>query len=208
MRWIERQLRGNRVYVRADENGAPLTDAQGRVEVVYSRAEGAKVYRASVKNLEATDAMPDEPSLPPDPEPPPDPDAIVIYTDGACHGNPGPMGVGVVIRDKGELKEISEYLGQGTNNIAELTAIERALEWVPKDARKRRAVHLHSDSSYAIGLLTKDWKPKANQELVARLRALAKTFARLTFIKVKGHAGVPDNERCDELANAAVLRGR
>jgi ribonuclease HI len=67
-------------------------------------------------------------------------------------------------------------------------------------------VIIHSDSSYAIGLLTQGWKAKANTELVARLRAKAARFPNLRFVKVAGHAGVPENERCDELARTAVER--
>src|SRR5690606_4057587 len=127
------------------------------------------------------------------------------YTDGACTGNPGPMGLGVVILDGGERREIAEYRGIGTNNIAELTAILRALEAVAPEARGRPVV-IHSDSSYAIGLLSQGWKAKANQELVAALRAEAARFPDLRFVKVRGHAGVPENERADELATSAIRR--
>src|SRR5438309_6949357 len=99
---------------------------------------------------------------------------IIAYTDGACTGNPGPMGIGVVLIAGSHRKEISEYLGpRGTNNIAELTAILRALEAI-KD--RSRPVVIHSDSAYAIGLLSSGWKAKANTELVARIRALLREF--------------------------------
>jgi ribonuclease HI len=130
---------------------------------------------------------------------------IVVYTDGACTGNPGPAGIGVVILDGKQRREISEYLGQGTNNIAELTAIERALEAVSGQDRER-PVLVHSDSSYAIGLLSKGWKARANTDLVARIRGLARSFSNLRFVKVRGHAGVAENERCDVLARTAVDR--
>ncbi|MEM9488466.1 MAG: ribonuclease H [Myxococcota bacterium] len=139
----------------------------------------------------------------PDPSSYPD-DAVVVYTDGACTGNPGPAGIGVVIMDGDKRRELSEYLGQGTNNIAELTAIARALEELGE--ARERAVIIHSDSSYSLGLLTKNWKAKANAELVAHLRALVKSFTKLQFVKVKGHAGIPENERADELARNAVER--
>ena len=135
---------------------------------------------------------------------------LTVWTDGACSGNPGPMGIGVVVVVGERREEVSEYLGIGTNNIAELTAIERGLQVVarfPKDDPSRR-VRVFSDSAYAIGLLEKGWKAKANQELVARLRKLVATVRNLEFVKVPGHAGVPENERCDELAREAVLRGR
>jgi ribonuclease HI len=117
------------------------------------------------------------------------------------------MGLGVVLVDRGKIHEISEYLGNGTNNIAELTAIQRALEAVPPDQREREVV-IHADSAYAIGLLTQGWKAKANQALVAELRALAAGFPRLRFVKVKGHAGIPLNERADQLATGAIASRR
>jgi ribonuclease HI len=128
---------------------------------------------------------------------------IVVYTDGACTGNPGPAGIGVVILDGKQRRELSEYLGQGTNNIAELAAIERALEAVAAHDRER-PVLVHSDSSYAIGLLSKGWKARANTDLVARIRDLARSFRNLRFVKVRGHSGVAENERCDVLARNAI----
>ena len=65
-------------------------------------------------------------------------------------------------------------------------------------------VSIYSDSGYAIGLLSMNWKAKANQELVARLRQRVARYPKLTFVKVAGHAGVPENERCDELARRAI----
>ena len=114
------------------------------------------------------------------------------------------MGVGVVILDGRERQEVSEYLGHGTNNIAELTAIVRALELCPKD----RTVVLHSDSAYALGLLGKAWKAKANQKLVEKMRALGREFSDLRLVKVAGHSGVSENERCDQLARDAITRGK
>ncbi|MEK6606744.1 MAG: ribonuclease H [Myxococcota bacterium] len=130
---------------------------------------------------------------------------IHAYVDGACSGNPGPAGIGVVLLCGKRRKEISEYLGHATNNIAELTAAVRALESVRDPDRP---VTLYSDSSYTLGLLGKAWKPKANRELVAQLRALAARFPHLRLVKVAGHSGVVENERCDELARDAILRGR
>src|SRR5688572_4496576 len=129
---------------------------------------------------------------------------IIVYADGACSGNPGPAGLGVVLVCGDHRREISEYIGHGTNNIAELMAIVRALEAI-KD--RTREVIVHTDSSYAIGVLSKGWKVKANVELIANTRVLVGTFTRLTFQWVKGHAGVPENERCDELARTAVKAG-
>jgi ribonuclease HI len=131
--------------------------------------------------------------------------AVEIWTDGACSGNPGPMGIGVVVIDGAKRREAGEYLGVGTNNIAELTAIERGLE-LAAEARRAgpRPLRVYTDSSYAIGVLSKGWKAKANQELIARVRRLLATLPGVEFVKVAGHAGVPENERCDELAREAV----
>ena len=134
-------------------------------------------------------------------EPPPKEGIIEVYTDGACQGNPGPCSYGVVIRYGPHYKEMSQYLGHGTNNIAELTAIKVALE---SFKRTDLPVRIHTDSSYSIGAITQGWKTKANKELILGLRDLAKSFDDLEFIKVKGHAGIPLNERADELAVLAI----
>jgi ribonuclease HI len=130
---------------------------------------------------------------------------IHAYTDGACSGNPGPAGIGVVLICGSRRKEISEYLGPGTNNIAELTAVKRALESIHDRARP---VYLYSDSSYVLGLLASGWKARANRDLVEELRALCAGFHDLRLRKVAGHAGVPENERADELARQAIERER
>ncbi len=207
-------LRGKEVFARADRSGKLLPGRDGRVEVIYKPVPGTKVYRASPGNLEPTGVAGDDQPVDLDLEVPAGAakpgaaaDAIIIYTDGACHGNPGPMGIGVVILDRGERREVSEYLGEGTNNIAELTAILRALELVPESERGR-PVLVHTDSAYALGLISMGWKPKKNIELVEELKRLAAKFPQLRMIKVAGHAGVSENERCDQLANAAVARGR
>jgi ribonuclease HI len=230
MAWIRRKLRNEIVYVRVDGNGQPVPGSDGRVDIRYKPSPAAKVYRAAARNLEPTGDPKDEVPV----ELPgidngdsgasaaapaaagaatgaaaagsgPAASPIVVYTDGACTGNPGPAGIGVVILDGKQRREISEYLGQGTNNIAELAAIERALEAVAAPDRAR-PVLVHSDSSYAIGLLSKGWKAKANGELVARIRDLARGFSDLRFVKVRGHSGVAENERCDELARRAIDR--
>ena len=114
---------------------------------------------------------------------------------------PGPAGAGVVIVDGEQRTEVSEFLGQGTNNIAELTAILLGLERV---ADKARPVVVYSDSEYSIGLLTQAWKAKANIELVEKLREMCREFSDLRFVKVAGHAGIPLNERTDQLARDAI----
>jgi ribonuclease HI len=213
MPWMRHKLRDADVWAKVDANGALVTDRDGRVEIVYKAAAGAKVYRAGARNLTAAGGAPveievGEPAAPAANKKAPTAapaDAIQVWTDGACTGNPGPAGLGVVIVDGGARKEISEFLGDGTNNIAELTAILRGLEQVTD---KTRSVVVYSDSQYSIGLLTQAWKAKANKELVEELRARCREFSDLRFVKVAGHAGVPLNERCDQLARDAITRGR
>src|SRR5258706_1181175 len=166
MPWIKHRLRDADVWAKIDPAGALVTDRDGRVEVVYKPVNGAKVYRAGAKNLAAVpgeapiDIAVGEPA--PD-NSAPRADAIQVWTDGACTGNPGPAGVGVVIIDGKQRRELSEFLGEGTNNIAELTAILRGLEAVDD---KTRPVVVYSDSEYSIGVLTKAWKAKKNVELI------------------------------------------
>jgi len=202
MPWMRHRLRDGEVWAKVDDNGALVTDRDGRVEVVYKAVPDAKVYRAGARNLVALGGDPIE--LAPQAAAPAA-NAIHVWTDGACTGNPGPAGLGVVIVDGDQREEVSEFLGDGTNNIAELTAILRGLE---KVADRTRPVVVYSDSQYSIGLLTLAWKAKANKELIEELRDLCRQFKDLRFVKVAGHSGVPLNERCDQLARAAITRRR
>lgn len=128
---------------------------------------------------------------------------VVVYADGACSGNPGPAGIGIRVEDGAASRELSEYLGPATNNIAELTAILRAAELFGND---ERPIEIRTDSQYAIGVLTKGWKAKANTELVAQVkRALARLGDRVRLVYVPGHAAVAGNERADSLARAAIV---
>jgi ribonuclease HI len=232
MPWQKMIFRNDPVWVHVDDGGRPVLDRDGRAEMKY-RETDTKTYRPGPANLTpdptagplrqlegesaagtaraggaarapATGKSAAGRSGHPG-------DALEIWTDGACSGNPGPMGIGVVVIDGKEREELGEFLGTGTNNIAELVAIERGLAVATKRVidHPERRVRVFSDSSYAIGLLDKGWKAKANQELVARLRRKLAAFpATVEFVKVAGHAGVPENERCDELGRQAILRSR
>jgi ribonuclease HI len=211
-------FRDQQVWVRADDGGRLILDGDGRAEMKY-RESDAKSYRPSPGNL--APAGDGAKSAPPKSAPPkralarrPPSElqkvagALEVWTDGACSGNPGPMGIGVVVLDGQARRELGEYLGTGTNNIAELTAIERGLDIAEELAGgdPTRPVRVYSDSAYAIGLLSQGWKAKANQELVARIRRRLAELPKVQFVKVAGHAGVPENERCDELATQAIAR--
>jgi ribonuclease HI len=127
--------------------------------------------------------------------------AWTVYADGACSGNPGPAGLGIVlVGPDGKIAEGFEYLGVATNNVAELTGVLRAAEIVPDGA----AAVVHTDSQYAIGVLTKGWKAKANQELIAGVKLALAKRSGWRIVYVPGHSGVPLNERADELAREAV----
>jgi ribonuclease HI len=221
MPWIQATLRGQKVLARAKPDGSFAVEG-GRVEVRYKPNDG-RAYRASSQNLErvagapllgddacgpasAGDSAgrPGKRAVPETLEAAPK-DAWIVYADGACSGNPGPAGSGVVIvSPDGKTYEGFEWLGQATNNIAELTAILRALEWIPAGASP---ILVHTDSQYSIGVLQKGWKAKVNQELVAAAKkVVADRRARLVY--VPGHSGVPLNERADELARQAATTGR
>lgn len=126
---------------------------------------------------------------------------ITIYTDGGCKHNPGPMGIGVVLKHENRTKLYSENLGHGTNNIAELTAILRGLQLLKT---RKIPVVIYTDSAYSIGVLTGRYKVKKNKELIAEIRSLISEFVKVTFKKVKGHVGIPGNELVDELAGRAI----
>jgi ribonuclease HI len=140
-------------------------------------------------------------------------DIVVIHTDGACSGNPGPGGWGAVLRYGAHVKEIfGGEAGETTNNRMELMAAIRALESLTRPA----AVVLHTDSSYLRngilswlpkwklnGWITSDKKPVKNADLWKRLEAAIEQH-EVEWLWVKGHAGDPGNERADQLANLGV----
>jgi ribonuclease HI len=138
-----------------------------------------------------------------------------VYADGACKGNPGPGGWGVLIRQGGRERELHGGARATTNNRMELTAVIRALEALPHGSR----VRLYTDSQYVQkgmsewlsswkrrGWRTADKKPVKNEDLWRALEALAHNH-RVEWHWVRGHAGHPENERADALANLGVARG-
>ena len=130
---------------------------------------------------------------------------LQVWTDGASSGNPGPSGAGAVLLFRDRKKEVSVFLGDTTNNVAELTAVRTALQLVKK---RDLPVRVLTDSTYVIGVLTGAMKVKANAELVASIRAELAEFPDLAFVKVDAHAGVTWNERADALAREAVTQRR
>lgn len=133
---------------------------------------------------------------------------IYLYTDGASSGNPGPGGYGIVLKCAGKTKEMSGGYARTTNNRMELMAVIVGLEAVKWDNADIRVV---SDSSYVVNSVSKGWlfnwekkgfaKAK-NPDLWMRFLKVYRRH-RVTFSWIKGHAGHPENERCDALAVAA-----
>ncbi len=138
---------------------------------------------------------------------------VEIFTDGACQGNPGPGGWGAILRYQGKEKEISGGNPDTTNNRMELTAAIEALKLLKEPCM----VTLYSDSQYVCNGVTKGWarswkkngwrksdkSPALNPELWDALLQLLDQH-QVEMIWVKGHAGHPENERCDRLAVAAA----
>lgn len=138
---------------------------------------------------------------------------VEIYTDGACSGNPGPGGYGVILRFGEHNKEVSEGFRKTTNNRMEILAAIVGLEHL----KERCHVTLYSDSKYLVDSMTKGWvnrwkangwkrnktDPALNADLWERLLKLTQAHS-VEFRWVRGHNGHPENERCDELATAAV----
>lgn len=124
---------------------------------------------------------------------------IYLYTDGAASGNPGPGGYGAILRCGSLEKELSGGFARTTNNRMELLAVIKGLEAIRWEGAE---VNVFSDSTYVVNTITLGWKRKKNQDLWARFDELAGHF-KLNFNWIKGHAGHPENERCDRLAVAA-----
>jgi ribonuclease HI len=145
-----------------------------------------------------------------------DPSHVIVYTDGACIGNPGPGGWGAVILEDGQGRELSGRFRQTTNNRMEMRAAIEALEAVEQP----RTVEIYTDSGYLRGGITSwihnwlrngwrtaDKKPVKNADLWKRLllaQERHKAGGGVTWHWVRGHAGHPLNERADRLANAAA----
>lgn len=140
---------------------------------------------------------------------------VIIYTDGACSGNPGPGGWGSILMYKENKKEISGGKRDTTNNVMELTAVIEALRLLKFKCK----VSVYSDSAYVVNAFNQKWiygwmkngwknaskEPVKNKELWEELYELTKTH-EVTFIKVKGHSDNEYNNRCDEMAREAITK--
>lgn len=138
---------------------------------------------------------------------------VTIYTDGAASGNPGPGGYGVILEFQGKRKELSGGYRRTTNNRMELLAAVVGLEAL----KERCEVTLYTDSAYLVNAINEGWaqrwrahgwmrnknEPALNPDLWERLLRLCEQH-EVHFVGVKGHAGHPENERCDQLAQEAA----
>jgi ribonuclease HI len=217
MPWKQFEFRGKDVFVRVLAEGKPIV-RRGLVEIRYKKG-ASKSYKTARENLGdeqgeiIADAefggdktKPASAKLREEPSSAPTRETIVIYTDGACSGNPGPAGIGVVIQRPDKITEISEFMGSATNNSAELTGILRGLENLSEDERKDSAIHLYTDSAWSLGVLVGGWNAKTNLQLIGKVRAVIDECPKLEMLKVKGHAGDPGNEEADYLATKAARR--
>lgn len=134
-----------------------------------------------------------------------------MYTDGAAQGNPGPGGYGVVLMSGPYRKELSAGYAHTTNNRMELLAVISGLEALKNPGEQ---VTVYSDSKYVVDAVEKGWvfgwekkgfKDKKNPDLWRRFLQVYRRH-RVRFVWVKGHAEIPENERCDRLAVAAAAR--
>ena len=142
---------------------------------------------------------------------------MTIYTDGACSGNPGPGGWGAILMAGENQRELSGYEPQTTNNRMEITAAIEALRALKAPCD----VKLYSDSAYLVNAFRQRWldnwqrngwrnaakNPVENQDLWQELLSVARAH-KVDWLKVKGHADNPYNNRCDELAREAIAAAR
>ena len=234
MAWENMKFKGKSVWVEVQEENAqnPIVKS-GMISLRYSNDENAKIYRGSVHNLDDYEAPKEESTkqikkttrfgsaktrteaqtkkaqqfaeqlLQKFSK-----DSYVVFTDGSCRGNPGPAGIGLVLKmPDGTMESKSRFLGEATNNIAELTAIGDAIEMLEEklgEDWQQTPVHIMTDSQYSLGILTKNWKVKANRQLVMEIRRQLKKYPSIKIHWVAGHAGIEENEMADQLATKEV----
>jgi len=217
--WKRMRFKQNKVWVAIAPSGQ-MKEKQGKVLIKYQLNQEYEywVNKSSIRPIEPNDDDKKDKTRPAEPKPKPvkqpstprendndssqnDATVVRIYTDGASSGNPGPSGIGVVLSFGNHEKEISRHIGMATNNIAEIEAIRTGLSAMKATDMP---VRIYTDSSYALGVLTKGWWAKKNGALIDETKALMAAFKNLKIFKVKGHAGVEGNERANKLATDAV----
>lgn len=204
--WKRMRFKKNKVWLSVDSDGN-LVEQDGKVLIKYQLDQPHEywVRKSNIKPLEPKPVKTQQSEK--DAAPPKNSSGkeICIFSDGASSGNPGPSGIGVVLRFGEHEKEISEYIGLATNNIAELRAIKTGLQAIKNTDLP---VRLFTDSNYAYGVLELGWKVRANREMVESIKKLMANFINLKIVKVKGHAGDEGNERADFLATSAIKHSK
>lgn len=219
--WTRMRFKGNKVWIHSDSQGSPIPK-DGKLKLKYRLDQDYEytVYPQRVHPLDGpidvkksdpprTDAAkrkpPSRQKKITKPIEKPDKNTIILYTDGASSGNPGPAGVGVLLKYKEHEKEVSKFIGNATNNQAELEAIRLGLSEIKK---ADIPVCVYTDSAYAYGVLVLGWKAKKNIEMITEIRKSLTRFKDLYIVHVKGHAGLEGNERADKLATTAIENNR
>jgi ribonuclease HI len=209
-------FKGCKVYAQVFQDGT-LVEKDGVVKIKYQlQQENEYLARASaiqeiteheLKKLKNQRAKGEKPPTIKNPPPASEENfndnTIFVFTDGACTGNPGPAGIGVLLQYRDHKKEISRFIGPGTNNTAELIAIKVALQEIKDPALP---VALFTDSSYCYGVLTSSLRAKKNRDLVEEIKKEMRRFPLLKFFKVEGHKGIEGNEKANLLAQQAIAQ--
>ncbi len=204
--WKRMRFKKNKVWLSVDSAGNAV-EQDGKVLIKYQLDQPHEywVRKSNIKPLETKPVKTQQSEKDTVKAKSGNRKEICIFSDGASAGNPGPSGIGVVLRFGEHEKEISEYIGLATNNIAELKAIQAGLRALKNTDLP---VRIFTDSNYAYGVLALGWKVRANREMVESIKKLMAKFANLELIKVKGHAGDEGNERADFLATSAIKQAK
>jgi len=215
VKWERMQFKKNKVWLMVDTKGSPIV-RNNKVLIKYNLNQDYEywVHEKSVSDIDPKQLKRKSPGKKKSRhrkksssqaasihEAASQKDAVVIFTDGASSGNPGPAGIGVVMRHGKNEREISKAIGKATNNIAELEAIRTGLAALKNT---HLPVRVFTDSAYALGVLSLGWKAKKNTALVQSVKHLMAQFDDIELIKVPAHSGIADNERADTLAVEGV----
>ncbi len=196
-------FKGNKVWAPFHSHGTPVAQ-NGRIKIKYNLNQ-AYEYQIKLSHLKPEDqAVPagqrrkkgmhtPTQHLPPN--------CIRIYTNGTASGNPGPSGIGILMRYKENKKELSEFIGSATSSTAELKAIHRSLISLK---RRDLPVRVFTGSTYAAEQLTKKGRPPTNKALIGAIRSLMERFTDIQIIKVKDRAGIKENKVATFLATSAI----
>jgi ribonuclease HI len=204
--WKRMRFKKNKVWLSVDSAGNPV-EQNGKVLIKYQLDQPHEywVRKSNIKPLDTKPVKPQRSEKDTAARKPGGREEICIFSDGASSGNPGPSGIGVVLRFGEHEKEISEYIGMATNNIAELKAIQAGLQALKNTDLP---VRIFTDSNYAHGVLALGWKVRANREMVESIKKTMAKFKNLKIVKVKGHSGDEGNERADFLATSAIKHSK